>query len=101
MRGTVTIGYGTFHPPTPVALPGRAALDATLNPEPTRALYFVARGDGTSQFSETLTEHNREVGKWQLGGKRAAGADKGRDAAGSQAIPAPGNGKDDSGKVKP
>ncbi len=89
-------------PPTPVALPGRAALDATLNPEPTRALYFVARGDGTSQFSETLSEHNREVGKWQLGvGKSPAGADHGKDAAGAQTNPASGNSKDDSAKVKP
>lgn len=56
-------------PPTPIALPGRAAIAAALNPEPTRALYFVARGDGTSQFSETLVEHNRAVVKYQLGGK--------------------------------
>jgi UPF0755 protein len=44
---------------------------AALHPEATRALYFVARGDGTSEFSETLTEHNRAVRKYQLG--RAAG----------------------------
>ena len=53
-------------PPTPIALPGRASLMATVNPAATRALYFVARGDGTSQFSETLTEHNRAVAKYQL-----------------------------------
>ncbi len=53
-------------PPTPIALPGRAALQATLNPQTTRALYFVARGDGTSAFSETLSEHNRAVARYQL-----------------------------------
>jgi UPF0755 protein len=54
-------------PPTPIALPGRAALQAALNPDPTPALYFVARGDGSSQFSVTLDEHNRAVAKYQLG----------------------------------
>jgi UPF0755 protein len=53
-------------PPTPIALPGRAALQAALNPPATRALYFVARGDGTSAFSETLSEHNRAVARYQL-----------------------------------
>jgi UPF0755 protein len=54
-------------PPTPIALPGRASISAALNPEVTRALYFVSRGDGTSEFSETLTDHNRAVGRYQLG----------------------------------
>jgi UPF0755 protein len=54
-------------PPTPIALPGRASISAALNPAPTKALYFVARGDGTSEFSETLTDHNRAVGRYQLG----------------------------------
>jgi UPF0755 protein len=57
-------------PPTPIALPGQASLEAVLNPAPTDALYFVARGDGTSQFSRTLEEHNRAVTKYQLGGGR-------------------------------
>jgi UPF0755 protein len=57
-------------PPTPIALPGRAALEAALAPQATRALYFVARGDGTSQFSATLAEHNRAVARYQLGGRR-------------------------------
>ncbi len=55
-------------PPTPIALPGRAAVEAALQPANTRALYFVARGDGTSHFSESLDEHNRAVVKYQLGG---------------------------------
>ena len=57
-------------PPTPIAAPGRAALLAAVNPADSRALYFVARGDGTSQFSETLAEHNRAVVRYQLRGSR-------------------------------
>ncbi len=56
-------------PPTPIALPSQAALDATLNPPPTSYLYFVARGDGTSHFSATLPEHNRAVSRYQKGGR--------------------------------
>jgi UPF0755 protein len=52
-------------PPTPIALVGLASLRAALNPASSNALYFVARGDGTSHFSETLTEHNRAVTKYQ------------------------------------
>ncbi|MFN3297284.1 endolytic transglycosylase MltG [Caldimonas sp.] len=55
-------------PPTPIAMPGKRSLLAAVNPQPTRALYFVARGDGTSVFSETLTEHNRAVNRYQRGG---------------------------------
>lgn len=55
-------------PPTPIAMPGKRSLLAAVNPQPTRALYFVARGDGTSEFSETLTEHNRAVNRYQRGG---------------------------------
>jgi len=54
-------------PPTPIAMPGLAALRAVVRPEPTRALYFVARGDGSSAFSETLEEHNRAVNRYQRG----------------------------------
>jgi UPF0755 protein len=52
-------------PPTPIALPGAAALAAALNPARTDALYFVARGDGTSHFSGSLSEHNQAVNKYQ------------------------------------
>ncbi|MCB1745416.1 MAG: endolytic transglycosylase MltG, partial [Gammaproteobacteria bacterium] len=54
-------------PPTPIALVGRASLQAVLHPAKTDALYFVARGDGSSQFSVTLDEHNAAVRKYQLG----------------------------------
>ncbi len=53
-------------PPTPIAMPGLAALEAAVHPASTNALYFVARGDGTHQFSETLTQHNQAVVKYQL-----------------------------------
>ena len=52
-------------PPTPIAMPGKAALLATLQPATSKALYFVARGDGSSQFSETLEQHNAAVDRYQ------------------------------------
>ena len=52
-------------PPTPIAMPGNAALLAAVRPEPTKALYFVSRGDGSSEFSETLADHNRAVNQYQ------------------------------------
>ncbi|MGC2047519.1 MAG: endolytic transglycosylase MltG, partial [Gallionella sp.] len=51
--------------PTPIALPGLAALQSTLHPAKTDALYFVARGDGSSQFSSSLAKHNRAVDEYQ------------------------------------
>ena len=53
-------------PPTPISLPGRAALHAALHPASGKTLYFVARGDGSHQFSETITEHTAAVRKYQL-----------------------------------
>jgi len=52
-------------PPTPIALPGTQSLAAALGPAKTPALYFVARGDGTSVFSDNLTDHNKAVSKYQ------------------------------------
>ncbi len=56
-------------PPTPIAMPGKAALLAAVQPKPSSAFYFVAKGDGTgaSQFSDTLEEHNRAVNKYIRG----------------------------------
>lgn len=66
--------YNTYEhfglPPTPIALPGRDAIDAVLHPGEGDALYFVSRGDGSHQFSATLEEHNRAVVKYQLKGHR-------------------------------
>ncbi len=52
--------------PTPIALPGVAAMQAALHPVQTDALYFVSRGDGSSQFSSSLTAHNRAVNQYQI-----------------------------------
>lgn len=53
-------------PPTPIALPGRSSITAALRPEVSKALFFVARGDGSSQFSETLQAHKKAVRRYQL-----------------------------------
>jgi len=52
-------------PPTPIALPGVQSLSAALAPAKTQALYFVSRGNGTSKFSDNLTDHNRAVNQYQ------------------------------------
>jgi UPF0755 protein len=52
-------------PPTPIAMPGLASLQAAAKPPPSDMLYFVARGDGTSEFSATLDEHNSAVARYQ------------------------------------
>ena len=57
-------------PPTPIAMPGLAALNAAMHPAVSRALYFVARGDGSSKFSESLAEHEHAVTKYQRNGNR-------------------------------
>lgn len=54
-------------PPTPIAMPGKASLLAAAKPEPIKALYFVSRGDGTSEFSNDLAAHTRAVNKYQRG----------------------------------
>jgi len=56
-------------PPTPIALPGQASLEAVTRPPKTSYLYFVARGDGTSEFSTNLADHNRAVAKYQRGAR--------------------------------
>ena len=70
---TADTPYNTYTrvglPPTPIAMPGKAALLAAVQPAPTKALYFVARGDGSSHFSSTLQDHNRAVNRYQRGQK--------------------------------
>ena len=56
-------------PPSPIALPGQASLDAVTNPPATPYLYFVSRGDGTSEFSANLTDHNRAGAEFQKGAR--------------------------------
>ncbi|MDB6062120.1 MAG: aminodeoxychorismate lyase [Verrucomicrobiaceae bacterium] len=67
--------YNTYQhrglPPTPIALPGRAAIHAALQPSAGDALYFVARGNGSHQFSATLDEHEKAVKKFQIEQRRA------------------------------
>ncbi len=62
--------YNTYRikglPPTPIAMPGGAALHAAVNPAPGKQLYFVARGDGSHYFSATYEEHDRAVKEYQL-----------------------------------
>ena len=57
-------------PPTPIAMPGMEALRLALSPPASEYLYFVARGDGSSEFSRNLDEHNRAVARYQ---KRSKG----------------------------
>ena len=56
-------------PPTPIAMPGLASLRSAMRPGKTEALYYVSKGDGSSQFSRTLDEHNRAVSRFQRGGR--------------------------------
>ncbi len=87
--------YNTYRidglPPGPIANPGRAAIEAVLNPQTTDYLYFVADGTGGHAFATTLDEHNRNVRKWrQIAGNAAAAAaaDDGEAPAASESAPA-------------
>lgn len=70
---TTDTPYNTYTrpglPPTPISMPGLASIQAALHPAESDALYFVARGDGSSHFSTTLDEHNRAVSRYQKGGR--------------------------------
>ncbi|MCB1490643.1 MAG: endolytic transglycosylase MltG [Rhodobiaceae bacterium] len=78
--------YNTYQinglPPTPIANPGRASLEAVANPSRTSDIYFVADGTGGHVFSATLEEHNRNVARWRdIEKQRAAAGDEPSDAA--------------------
>ena len=83
--------YNTYRypglPPGPIASPGRAAIEAALNPAAVDYLYFVSRNDGSHEFARTLGEHNRNVQKWQVQffrDRRAQERAEGAGAAGNQ-----------------
>jgi len=67
---TMKHSYNTYHikglPPGPIGLVSKSSIEAAINPEEGTSLYFVAKGDGTHHFSDTLEEHNRAVRKYQL-----------------------------------
>jgi UPF0755 protein len=85
-----TTPYNTYRidglPPGPIANPGRASLEAVLNPLDTKLLYFVADGSGGHAFAETLEEHNRNVANWRQLGRMAeeAASDGGNELPASE-----------------
>ncbi len=66
--------YNTYRidglPPTPIALPGRESIFASLHPDQSDTLYFVAKGDGSHYFSSTLEEHEQAVEQYQSGNRQ-------------------------------
>jgi UPF0755 protein len=79
-------------PPTPIAMPGRAALEAAVDPADGRELYFVSRGDGSHHFSESYAEHLGAVRRYQLGARRQA-----LDPAAGRPVDGSRDGNDDDG----